>query len=78
MTHIIRFRKTRGRFDWKSGRLPPPAEWTPRGPAKVMDAVADFHYRFLDWHTLEFPGQFYLHCAAIRVAAALIEREFGG
>ncbi|EPX78955.1 hypothetical protein thalar_01771 [Litoreibacter arenae DSM 19593] len=69
---IIRFSKRDGRFQWQSERLPPPDDWSPRGPRKVMDGVADFHYRFLDWHALEFTNQFCLHCAAVRVGGGLV------
>ncbi len=69
---IIRFKKRNGRFHWKSKRLPPPEDWSPRGCRKVMDAVADFHYRFLDWHSLEFTDQFCLHCAAVEMNGGLV------
>ena len=69
---IIRFRKRKGWFYWQSKRLPPPKDWKPHGPKKVIDAVADFHYRFLDWHSLEFTNHFCLHCAAVEMDGGLV------
>ena len=69
---VIRFRKRNGWFHWRSRRLPPPKGWSPHGPRKVMDAVADFHYRFLDWHAQEFTDQFCLHCAAVEMGGGLV------
>ena len=69
---IIRFKKRNGWFYWQSKRLPPPKGWKPHGPKKVMDAVADFQYRFLDWHSQEFTEQFCLHCAAVEMNGGLI------
>ena len=69
---IIRFSKRNGWFHWQSKRLPPPKGWKPHGPKKVIDAVADFHYRFLDWHTLEFIDHFCLHCAAVEMKGGLV------
>lgn len=68
----IRFSKRKGRHRWRSTRLPPPDDWTPHGPKKIIDAVADFHYRFLDWHSQEFTDQFCLHCAAVRMNDGLV------
>ncbi|WP_281859572.1 hypothetical protein [Litoreibacter halocynthiae] len=69
---IIRFGKRNGWFFWRSKHLHPPKGWRPHGPRKVMDAVADFHYRFLDWHSQEFTEQFCLHCAAVEMNGGLV------
>lgn len=69
---IMRFSKQNGRFIWRSKQLPPPKDWTPKGPESVLDAVADFHYRFLDWHSLEFHDHYCLHCAAVEMAGGLV------
>lgn len=70
---IIRFYKRNGHFQWQSKRLPPPRGWHKRrGHRKVMDAVADFHYVFLDWYSNEFRAHFCLHCAAVEMAGGLV------
>ncbi len=69
---IISFSRKDGRFRWKSKKLPHPDDWKRKGPRSVMDGVADFHYRFLDWHALEYRSHFCLHCAAVEVGDGLI------
>lgn len=69
---LIVFRKTLRGFDWT-------APWIGRSqlerdepPITVMEAICDFHYEFIDWYVEEFPQDFCLHCASVKIGDGLI------
>ena len=69
---LIVFRKTIMGYDWT-------APWVGRSqlkrsepPITVMEAVCDFHYEFIDWYVEEFPKDFCLHCATVKIGDGLV------
>lgn len=70
---VIRFRKKSDRFIWHSRHFPPPKGWRKYGRyRRIKETVADFHYVFFDWYTVERPTHFCLHCAAVEMAGKLV------
>lgn len=50
----------------------PDGYWLTDPPDDPFTAVEDFHYRFLDWHSLENRNHFCLHGAAVRLGDGLV------
>ena len=69
---IIKIYKPDNRYLWLSDKIQAPDRWAKNRPTTVPSVVADFHYRFYDWYTLQFPQHLCLHCAAVEIAGGLV------